>query len=357
MTATDPEEALGAWAVDGQPRVVEDGLINRTWFVVPSDGGEPRAVLQWVNPIFDPRIQDDLVALVDRLTAFGLITPRPLETRDGSLAVDDGGGFWRLLTYVPGTTHHRLDSAARARAAGFGVGRFHRAVAGWSYRPRAPRRDIHDTPARMAELATVLDGCDGHPLAGPARELGRAVLDAWNRWDGSMDLPERFAHGDLKVSNLRFDGVGERVVCLLDLDTIGPQTLAAEMGDAWRSWCNPAAEDEPDRALLDLDRFAASARGWLDGLAAIAEKGEGDAFVLTADERASLVPGIERIALELSARFCADAVEQSYFKEDRRRFPTAGTHNLARARGQWRLALSAGERRAACERILEGNRS
>ena len=32
----------------------------------------------------------------------------------------------------------------------------------------------------------------------------------------------------------------------LDLDTISPGDYSIEMGDAWRSWCNPAGESNPD---------------------------------------------------------------------------------------------------------------
>jgi len=96
---------------------------------------------------------------------------------------------------------------------------------------------------------------------------GSSGLEVWRSGAGSgggLDLPERACHGDLKISNLRFSAAEStgpiEGVCLLDLDTIGPQTLAAEMGDAWRSWCNPSGEDEPERVRFDFELFAASAR-------------------------------------------------------------------------------------------------
>ncbi|MEM8996795.1 MAG: hypothetical protein AAGF23_18565, partial [Acidobacteriota bacterium] len=76
----------------------------------------------------------------------------------------------------------------------------------------------------------------------------------------------------------------------------------------------------------------------------------------TPAERASLVPGIERIALELAARFCADVVENRYFQEDRRRFAQPGSHNLRKARAQLALARSARIERSECERRIEGVR-
>jgi hypothetical protein len=58
---------------------------------------------------------------------------------------------------------------------------------------------------------------------------------------------------------------------------------------------------------------------------------------LTEAERRALLAGVEWISLELASRFAADALLESYFGWDARRFPGRGEHNLVRARGQ--LAL------------------
>ncbi len=143
------------------------------------------------------------------------------------------------------------------------------ALADFAYAPRAPQRHIHDTPARMAELRAALEGCDGHFFEGPARELGAEILAGFASWDGELDQPERICHGDLKISNLRFDEDGVEGVCLLDFDTLAPMALQVEMGDAWRSWCNPAGESDPEAVRFDLGIFEASARAWLAAFPAI----------------------------------------------------------------------------------------
>ena len=334
-----PRAALSHWGVSGSPGPVPDpGLINETWLV----GTPPCYVLQWVNPIFDPRIHLDIDAVTRVVAGAGLTTPRLVPTRDGALWIDDDErGFWRLMSYVPGRTIHRVDSLAVAAEAGAFAGRFHRALAEWGGTFEAPPRPMHDTPQRMKDLRAALEAADGHRLEGPARELGRSVLDAWERWDGELDQPVRQCHGDLKISNLRFARGRDEAVCLLDLDTLGTMPWSCEMGDAWRSWCNRAGEDDPETTRFDVEIFAASVRGWL-----------AHAPPLEEIERCSLVPAIERICLELVARFCADAVQNSYFRENRERYPLAGDHNLLRARGQWALACSAREQRGACEAAL-----
>lgn len=343
--ALTPQEALAPWrdrvGPDPAVRRCDDGLINRTFFV----GAPPTHVLQWVNPIFDRRIQLDIAAVTEHLAAVEMTTPRLVATDAGGSLEVDGGGFWRLMTFIPGVTHHRLAGPRMAASVGGLVGRFHAALAEAALPMAAPPRRIHQTSARLEELRTALEACaENHPLASTARRLGDAILGAWDGWQGALDLPERPCHGDLKVSNIRFaPGTGDAAVCLLDLDTLGRQDYAAEMGDAWRSWCNPATEEEPEAARLDVALFEASAVAWLRA-----------APPLSAEEREGLVPGIERISLELAARFCADAVQNSYFREDLSRFPAVGEHNLARARAQLALARSAREQRGACERCLAG---
>jgi Ser/Thr protein kinase RdoA (MazF antagonist) len=173
-----------------------------------------------------------------------------------------------------------------------------------------------------------------------------AILEEWFSWEGSVDLPLRNCHGDLKISNIRFDETGERALAIIDLDTVGPMTLAAELGDAWRSWCNPAGEDDPDTARFEPDFFEASLHGFASS-----------APPLEPEEWENLAPGIERICLELASRFCADALNNSYFKEDRNQFPKPGSHNLHRALCQLALARSVRSQRSHCEALVSSIRS
>ena len=53
----------------------------------------------------------------------------------------------------------------------------------------------------------------------------------------------RHVHGDLKISNLLFRREPLAGVCLVDLDTFAKGSMAFELGDAMRSWCNPLGED------------------------------------------------------------------------------------------------------------------
>jgi hypothetical protein len=136
-----------------------------------------------------------------------------------------------------------------------------------------------------------------------------------------------------------------RVLALIDLDTLAHGTLATEMGDALRSWCNPGGESAPE-AQVDVALFAAAVEGYA----------EGSLDWITGAEIDTLRPGAETIALELASRFCTDAFEDRYFGWDATRFASRREHNLVRARSQLSLARSiharAGELDAAVRRAF-----
>ncbi len=328
---------LSAWpALDGLPaRPLDGGLINTTYAV----GEPPVAVVQRLHTIFAPEVNLDIQAVSAHLRAAGLLSPRVLSTGDGGLwTLDEEGRCWRALEWIPGHSVERLDEASMAAEAGRLVGRWHRATADLDYAFQFSRPGAHDTEKHMATLRQAVAEGAGHRLFSQVERLADGVLSAWEAWDGGADLAARVSHGDLKISNLRFDAEG-RAICLLDLDTMGRLPLAIELGDAWRSWCNPRGEDVAD-AVFSLELFTASAGGYLA------------ANPLSAEERAALVPGIERICLELAARFAADALNEAYFGWNPAVAAGRGEHNLLRARGQASLAGEVRGMRGALEQVL-----
>jgi len=311
------------------------GLINDTFAV----GDPPVAVVQRLHPIFKPVLHEDIEAITAHLASKGLLTPRLLRTGSGALwTLDDDGRCWRALSWVPGLSVDTLDSTQRARAAGDLVGRWHRATEDLEHTFAFTRPGAHDTDKHIASLQQALLDHPGHRLQASVARLAEPILRGWESWQGRLDGPTRIAHGDLKISNLRFaeDGTG---LCLLDLDTMAALPMDIEMGDAMRSWCNPRGEDVAD-ARFEEDLFTAAISAWLH------------ACPQPPEERDALVPGIERICLELAARFAADALNESYFGWDPSRFATRGEHNLLRAQGQASLARSVARQRGALEAAL-----
>lgn len=307
------------------------GLINATFRVCI--GGKPFAVVQRLHPVFGPRVNEDIDAVTAHLAAKGLATPRLVRTLDDARWVD-ADGTWRALTWVNGTTVHRVPEPAWAEAGGELVGRFHRAVSDLSHDYVFARAGVHDTAAHLARLEAHAGGGGESAWI----ELAREILEAARSVPALPDTPRRHCHGDLKISNLLFHESPLAGHCLVDLDTLGRGTIAFELGDAMRSWCNPRGEDAGS-VVFDLAIFTAAMRGY-----------RATAGGLLSDlERRSIVTGLETVCFELAARFCVDVFADSYFGWDPSRFGSRREHNLVRARGQ--LALGNAVRAARADAL------
>lgn len=309
------------------------GWINRTLLV---DRGADRLVVQRLHPTFGGAVNLDVDALTAHLADKGLITPRLVRTTDGRAFVEHEG-VWRALTFVEGRTLSSLDPA-HARGAALLLARFHRALSDADHTFHFTRPGAHDTPAHLDKLERLLEGTEVEtrlaPLADAILARGRALPDL-------TGLPVRIIHGDPKATNILFahDAPVARALC--DLDTLAHGTLAVELGDALRSWCN--ATDESDGgARVDAAIFEAALEGYAEGAAGTLERAEIDA----------IVAGVETISLELASRFAADVIEDRYFGYDASRFPSRVEHNLARTRAQLALAESIDAQRAELDAIV-----
>jgi len=159
--------------------------------------------------------------------------------------------------------------------------------------------------------------------------LGSAILSLAASLPALPQTPDRAVHGDPKISNVLFDAETGKAVCLIDLDTLSRMPLALELGDALRSWCNPAGEDSAT-ATLNTVLYRSALSGYAP---------EAKIFITEAEWRGFPAATL-RITVELAARFCADALEERYFGWDQKRFGSASAHNRARAAAQLHLAES-----------------
>jgi len=118
----------------------------------------------------------------------------------------------------------------------------------------------------------------------------------------------------------------------------GLSKTRALLGDALRSWCNPAGEDRRS-GVFSPELFAGALRGYLAATSGWIKPAE----------QAAILPATLTIIVELAARFCADALNESYFGWDSERYASRSEHNQVRAAGQLALARSCAEQYSALE--------
>jgi Ser/Thr protein kinase RdoA (MazF antagonist) len=319
-----PTGVLDAYDLDpASTEILAGGLINLSFGVVRRDGS--RCVLQRLSPIFGPEVDEDLDAVTQHLLGKGLATPRLIRTAAGDPHVDVDGRIWRLLTRIEGETRETVGADAEAAEAGRVLGEFHRALADFDAPLSSTRPRVHDLGRHVAALGRALDAHEPHAARREVGTLAATIFELAAKLGPLPEAPERIVHGDPKISNVVFSR--GRGVCLVDLDTIARMPVAFELGDALRSWCNRAGEDSPD-AAISIGAFRRALEGYRAGASGL----------LGPDEWRAIPNATLAIAIELAARFAADALNESYFAWDRRRFASASAHNLARAASQLRLA-------------------
>lgn len=271
-----------------------------------------------------------------------------VRTENGkSYYVDQQGAYWRTYVYIEGTcTHNTVDTPDRARRAGAAFGRFEHMLAdlpGPSLHETI--RHFHDTRRYYRALCRAVTG-DEHDRAISARSeidlvmKRESIVDLLRGSQVRGELVERVVHNDTKINNVLFDIASSEAICVIDLDTVMPGLVMHDFGDLARTSLSPSAEDERDltRVYVRLPVFAALVEGYLETATPFLNACEID-----------LLPAAARmITFETGMRFLMDYLEgDRYFKA---RYPS---HNLARARNQFRLLQSMEQQQDAMSAIVE----
>lgn len=327
MTEEIPAAVVSAYQISPGAAFepVASGLINSTWLVRDGAGG---LVLQKLNHIFDASVNAKIAEVTAFLSSGPAGTTRLLKTASDALQVMVGEDCWRCLDYLPGSTYDRITDLKLAQVAGRALGDFHAAMQEYPASEHLPILTVHDLGKHTHTLIATMQAHANHPRYSIVSRAADEILNAIESLPELVVFPLANVHGDPKITNFIFEDT-KSTACLIDLDTIGRGQVLHELGDAFRSWCNPQGE-ECENASFELEIFVPALTAYLQ-VAGIPLNVEQSKYIGIA---------IEMICLELAARFCADALNESYFAWDSQRYASAGEHQLVRARGQLNLAKS-----------------
>ena len=262
--------------------------------------------------------------------------PRIIKTKDSQdYVVDESGEVWRVITRI--MSAHAFDVAQgpeHAMECGAALGHFHYLISDMDPATiKDPLPGFHITSGYLAAYDATLATAGAKELLGASMEAKRLAKFVEERRDFALclekaekagELVKRMFHGDPKVNNIMIDDVTGKGTAVIDLDTVSPGLIHIDFGDALRSICNPAGEEETNlsKVVFDEDLATAFCKGYMR---------EAGAFMTDAD-REHLFDAIRLLPFELGLRFFQDYLAGNvYFKT------TQPEQNLNRARVQFRL--------------------
>lgn len=263
--------------------------------------------------------------------------PRVVQTKDGKDYVkDEEGNVWRVITRI--LSAHAFDTAQspeHVMECGATLGHFHYLVSDMNLESIVnPLPGFHITSKYLAKyddtLQTSPNAKERLSSSMEAKRLAKFIEDrrtfalCLEKAEACGTLKRRMFHGDPKVNNIMIDDFTGKGTAMIDLDTVSPGLIHIDFGDAIRSLCNPAGEEELNLGNVTFNEnlFTAFCKGYFS---------QAGAFLTDAD-REYLYDAICLLPFELGLRFFQDYLNgDKYFKI---RQPG---QNLNRARVQFRL--------------------
>ncbi len=150
-------------------------------------------------------------------------------------------------------------------------------------------------------------------------------------------IPLRLTHSDTKISNILFSN--NKALCLIDTDTVMKGAIHFDYGDAIRTICNIADEDEKNLDLVgfNLDFFKSYTKGFFQELKNI-----------TKEEKEFLPVSIKMMPYIMGLRFLTDFLNNNiYYKV------SYENHNLDRAKNQFAYIESINKKYTDVKLVIE----
>lgn len=359
--------------------VISSGNVNQT-YKIEADGAN--YILQKVNK-FAFKKPEEVMQNIRRVSRFlenkvlkegG--NPRrevlhPIDTLDGKrFVLDEKEDCWRMYDLIDGAvTYDTSDSEEMFFKVGQAFGQFQNRLMNYDAETlHEAIPNFHNTPKRLMDLkiAIVADkvGRLAEIKGQPNHPLKKAIDYILSQEDElsliqvgkvSGKLPIRVTHNDTKINNVMIDEQTGEPICIIDLDTIGPDSSLVDFGDAIRSGANRAGEEpeQLDAAKLDMGLYEAYTKGYLsktlimDGGKVNNDPAKG----LTQAEIELLHKAPKILTLELAMRFLEDYLNgDEYFKVK----PNQATDiNLRRGLTQTYLAQDMAQKEAEMKKIID----
>lgn len=323
------------------------GLIHKTLLV---SCGDEHHVFQRLNHHVFPNltaVMNNIAQVTTHLQREGIPTLDYLATDDGKHLVVDSEGFsWRCSRHIPDAiTYDIPPTPVHLKNAAMAFAQFAKSLSKADCLELSDTiPDFHNTPKRYQAMEKAWEEAPQDRQSVADFYALRHAASGYEEWGLGGLLPPQVpctvSHNDTKLNNCLFEGESERVLCVIDLDTVMPGSWLMDFGDLCRTSICPLPEDtdELDAIDVDIDRFRALVEGYAQVFGS----------EILPEERERMVYAAFILTYELALRFFTD-----HLQEDRYFGAKYPGHNLVRTRSQLTLALRILARREAMDRVVK----
>jgi len=243
---------------------------------------------------------------------------------------DDEGNYWNLSVFIKDSyTHDLVESETIAYEGGKLFGEFLNLTSDFDASLLVDViPNFHDMSFRYMQFEEALSQASSERKA-----LAKAYIDKVEALKEDMhilqnlktsgDIKLRVTHNDTKISNALFDK-DNKGLCVIDTDTVMPGIIHYDFGDAIRTICNSAAEDETNLDLVAFNKtyYEAYKKGFLETVE--------DA--LSPLELKYLPLGAKTMIFIMALRFLTDFLNNDVYYKTK-----YAEHTLDRSKNQFKL--------------------
>ena len=327
---------------------LESGHINDTYLVKTSEG--INYVLQRINH----DVFKDVPGLISNKVSVSKYLHKKLAhlskdelnrkvlsfvqtTNNNYYHLDSKGNYWNLMVFIDNSiTFETVKNKEIAYEGGKLIGDFLNLTSDFDASKLTeviPK--FHDMSFRFSQFEAALKIASKERLQKAKKyiEIVGSLKDEMHiiqnlKESGAIKL--RVTHNDTKISNVLFDTYNKGL-CVIDTDTVMPGVVHYDFGDAIRTICNSAAEDEKDldKVNFNLEFYNAYTKGFL-------EKVES---ALSPTELKYLPLGAKTMIFIMALRFLTDFLNGDIYYKTK-----YAEHNLDRAKNQFKLIESMSEK-------------
>ncbi|MEZ5344254.1 MAG: phosphotransferase [Pyrinomonadaceae bacterium] len=274
-----------------------------------------------------------------------------LPTKSGAnFYVDHDGNHWNLTAHIDGSvSYERVTRKNIAYGAGRLFGEFLHLTTDFDASKLIDViPDFHKMSVRFSQFDAALSAADKERIEKASElisfaQIHRSEMLTLENLINEGKIAIRATHNDTKISNALFTA-DDKPLCVIDTDTVMKGIILFDFGDAVRTICNTADEDEADisKVEFELSYFEGFANGFLEAF-------DGE---ITDAEAENLAFSAKVMTFIIGLRMLTDYLKNDIY------FKTAyESHNLDRAKNQFKLVKEIDRNLDKMNRIIFGLRS